>query len=117
MNDPHVEELIYHVETGEELDIIDPPPVEEKADEFRMKLDDDIATFSMKKHYPSEQSAWEPVEAYVVPLYVFMLMVRTAIIPLMRRPKVRPLVPRDADGSSTLLDPQKITSSHEIPQR
>lgn len=64
MNDPHVEELIYYVETGEELEIIDPPPVEEETDEFRMKLDDDIAMFYMKKHYPTEQSAREPVEAY-----------------------------------------------------
>ena len=65
-NDPHVEELIYRVEIGEERWIFDPTsPVEEETDEFRMRLKDGIATFHMKKHYPSAQSAREPVEAYV----------------------------------------------------
>jgi hypothetical protein len=65
MNDPHVEELIYRVETGEELRIIDPSPVEEETAEFRMRLADGIATFKMKPHYSSEENAREPVEAYV----------------------------------------------------
>ncbi len=65
MNDPHVEELTYRVETGEELRIIDPSPVEEETTEFRMRLADGIATFKMKQHYSSEESAREPVDAYL----------------------------------------------------
>jgi hypothetical protein len=65
MNDPHVEELTYRVETGEELRIIDPSPVEEETTEFRMRLADGIATLKMKQHYSSEESAREPVDAYL----------------------------------------------------
>jgi len=65
MNDPHVEELIYRVELGEELRIIDPPPVEDETDEFRMQLINEVATFQMKNHHPSEEGARKPVDAYL----------------------------------------------------
>ena len=54
MNDPHVEKLVYHIETGNGLSFQDPPPVEDETDAFRMILDDGVATFSMKEHYPTE---------------------------------------------------------------
>ena len=54
MNDPHVEKLVYQVETGERLNFQDPPPIEDETDTFHMILEDGVATFSMKEHYPTE---------------------------------------------------------------
>lgn len=65
VNDPHVEELIYHIQTGDGLDFQDPPPVEDETDAFRIMLDDGIATFSMKEHHPTEESARRMVEGYL----------------------------------------------------
>jgi hypothetical protein len=65
MNDPHVAVLIYSVETGEEISINNAPPVEEETSELRMRLADDVATFYMKTHYPSEKSARELVDSYL----------------------------------------------------
>jgi hypothetical protein len=65
MNDPHVAVLIYSVDTGEEISINNAPPVEEETSELRMRLADDVATFYMKTHYPSEKSARELVDPYL----------------------------------------------------
>ena len=61
MNDPHVEELVYHIETGEGLNFQGPPPVEDETDAFRMILEDGVVTFFMKEHHPTEQSARQAV--------------------------------------------------------
>lgn len=65
MNDPHVEELRYCVETGGELVFDNPPPIDDETHAFRMSLVDGVATFEMKEHYPTEESAREPVEEYL----------------------------------------------------
>ena len=65
MNDPHVEELVYHIETGDKLAFQDPPPVEDETDAFCMILEDGVATFSMKEHYPTEEAARQAVEGYM----------------------------------------------------
>ncbi len=65
MNDPHVEELIYHIETGERLKFQDPPPIEDETDAFRMTLEDGVVTFFMKEHYPTEKDARETVEGFL----------------------------------------------------
>lgn len=65
VNDPHVEELIYHMETGDGLDFQDPPPVEDETDAFRMILYDGVATFSMKVHHATEEIARQAVEGYL----------------------------------------------------
>ncbi len=65
MNDPHVEELIYHIETGDGLRFQDPPPVEDETDTFDMILEDGVATFSMKEHHLTEESARRTVEGYL----------------------------------------------------
>ncbi len=65
MNDPHVEELVYHIETGEGLNFQDPPPIEDETDAFRMTLEDGVATFSMKEHYATEKEARQAVEGYL----------------------------------------------------
>lgn len=65
MNDPHVEELVYHIETGEGLNFQNPPPLEDETDVFRIILEDGVATFSMKEHYPTEESARRAVEGYL----------------------------------------------------
>jgi len=65
VNDPHVEELIYHIETGGELNFQEPPPVEDEMGAFTMTLDDGVATFSIKEHHPTEESARQAVEGYL----------------------------------------------------
>jgi hypothetical protein len=52
VNDPHVEELIYHIETGDKLTFLDPPPVEDEAAAFRLILEDGVATLFMKETTP-----------------------------------------------------------------
>ena len=65
MNDPHVEQLTYHIETGDGLNFQDPPPVEVETDAFRMILDDGVATLSMREHHATEESARHAVEGYL----------------------------------------------------
>lgn len=65
MNDPHVEELLYRIETGDGLTFQDPPPLVAATDAFRMTLADGVATFSMKEHHPAEQSAKQAVESFL----------------------------------------------------
>jgi hypothetical protein len=65
VNDPHVEKLVYQVETGERLNFQDPPPIEDETDTFHMILEDGVATFSMKEHYPTEEDARQAVEGYL----------------------------------------------------
>ena len=65
MVDPHVVALQYRMDTGEILRFDNPPPVEDETEEFHMRLADGIATFQMKNHYPSEESARAPVDEYL----------------------------------------------------
>ena len=65
MNDPHVEELRYHVETTDDLVFEDPPPLKDETDAFRMTLTESLATFWMKEHHPSEEAARMVVEEYL----------------------------------------------------
>lgn len=65
MNDPQVEELIYHIEPGEGLRFKDPPPIEDETDAFRMTLANGVATFSMKEYYSTERDARQAVDGYL----------------------------------------------------
>jgi hypothetical protein len=65
MNDPHVEKLVYHTETGDGLEFQDPPPLADENEAFRMTLEDGVATFSMKEHHATEQGAKGAVEGYL----------------------------------------------------
>jgi|SRR5215217_5933814 hypothetical protein len=65
MNDPHVEELVYHIETGEGFHFQDPPPVEDETGAFRMILEEGVVTFFMKEHHPTEEGAKQAVEGYL----------------------------------------------------
>jgi hypothetical protein len=65
MNEPYVEELVYHIETGEGLNFQDPPSAEDERDAFRMSLDDGVVTFSMKEHRSTEWSPRQAVAEYL----------------------------------------------------
>lgn len=65
MNDPHVEKLTYHIETGDGLAFQDPPPIKNRTDAFDMTLRDGVATFIMKEHHSTEDSARQAVEGYL----------------------------------------------------
>lgn len=65
LNDPHVEELRYRLETGGDLVFDNPPPIDDQTNAFRMTLADGVASFKMKEHYPTEESARKPVEEYL----------------------------------------------------
>lgn len=42
-----------------------PPPIDDEKDAFRMSLAEGVATFKLKEHYPTEESARKPVEEYL----------------------------------------------------
>jgi hypothetical protein len=65
VNDPHVKELVYHIENGDGLHFQDPPPIGDETDAFDMTLEEGVVTFSMKEHHPTEQSARQAVEGYL----------------------------------------------------
>jgi hypothetical protein len=65
LNDPHVEELRYRIETGGELVFDNPPPVDDETNAFHMTLADGVASFKMNEHYPTEESARKPLEEYL----------------------------------------------------
>lgn len=65
MNDPHVEELTYHIETGDGLEFQHPPPIEDETSTFRMILSNGVVTISMKEHHSTEQGARQAVEGYL----------------------------------------------------
>ena len=65
MNDPHVEQLTYLMETGGGLKFNDPPPLRDDTDAFTLTLDDGVATFQMKEHHPTEEGARQAVEEYL----------------------------------------------------
>ena len=68
MRDPHVVALRYHIEHSEELTSGDnPPPIERETAAFRMRLADGVATFQMKEHHSSEDSARQVVDEYLRP--------------------------------------------------
>ncbi len=65
LNDPHVDELRYHIETADDLVFRDPPPIGDETGAFRMALAEGVATFEMKEHHPSAETARIPVEEYL----------------------------------------------------
>jgi len=65
VNDPHVEELLYHIETGDKLTFQDPLPVEDETAAFRLILEDGVVTLSMQEHHATEESARQAVEGYL----------------------------------------------------
>jgi hypothetical protein len=65
LNDPHVEELRYHVETTDDFVFEDPPPVKDETDSFRMTLTESIVTFWMKEHHSSEEAAKMVTDEYL----------------------------------------------------
>ena len=90
MNDPHVEELVYHIETGEGLNFQDPLPLEDETNAFRMTLEDGVATFFMKEHHPTEEDARQAVEGYLRAweLYVALEYDRSELRFVFDRPKI-----------------------------
>jgi len=90
MNDPHVEELVYHIETGEGLNFQDPLSLEDETNAFRMTLEDGVATFFMKEHHPTEEDARQAVEGYLRAweLYVALEYDRSELRFVFDRPKI-----------------------------
>lgn len=64
MNDPHVEALFYKIEHADSVDYSGSQPVDQEADEFRVKIEDDQVCFELKKHYPTVNSAKDVVDRY-----------------------------------------------------
>lgn len=63
--DPHVESLRYLLRPPETVKFDDAPPIEHETDAFRMRLESLIATFVMKKHHASAQTARPCVEEWL----------------------------------------------------
>jgi hypothetical protein len=68
MRDPHVMSLRYLIEHSETLTFEkNPPPLSRETDAFSLRLADGVATFAMKEHHASEESARRVVEGYIRP--------------------------------------------------
>jgi hypothetical protein len=65
MRDPHVVSLQYRLETDPGVTFQNPPPVEAETEAFLVRLDNGVATFQLKDHFPSEEGARRVVDAYV----------------------------------------------------
>ena len=66
MRYPHVARLCYRLEPSDETSgFADPLPVERQTEAFYMRLDDNVAWFSMREHHDTEASARERVELYL----------------------------------------------------
>jgi len=67
MRAPHVVSLRYHLVTDEIVNVFaSPPPLEWETGDFRLRLEDGIATVQLTKHYSSVQEAREVVERHLV---------------------------------------------------
>ena len=65
MRDPHVESLRYLLRPSEDVTFDQPPPIEWDTDDFHMRLENGVAIFEMRRHYPSKEAAQQAVEAYL----------------------------------------------------
>lgn len=65
MRDPHVQRLLYRLETSEDIKYVDPPEVRLDTDEFAAVLDKGVLAVSMKGHHATSDSARSVVERYL----------------------------------------------------
>lgn len=65
MRDPHVTKLLYRVEFDELLQFSNPAPVQRREPAFDFRLADGVATFGMKEHHASYESAREKTDKYM----------------------------------------------------
>ncbi len=65
MNDPHVEALIYVVESDRPVTYKDATSVEFERPTFRVKLEDERAQFELKEHYATPGEACAVVQPFI----------------------------------------------------
>jgi hypothetical protein len=65
MRDPHVASLRYRLVPGETISFDRPRPVERETKAFRLRVENDVATFELKEHHPDEETAKGAVEPFV----------------------------------------------------
>lgn len=65
MRDPHVESLIYKLQTAQNVTYDNPSPLEIDYEEFSSRLDNDVLTCQMEVHYPSIEAARRVVDPYL----------------------------------------------------
>jgi hypothetical protein len=65
MNDPHVESLLYRLDTDPTLVFENPAPLDHETLDFRLRLEDDLLTVTMKGHYASSQEAQRVVQPFL----------------------------------------------------
>lgn len=65
MRDPHVVALRYRLETGPQLDLDNPPPVERELDAFIVRVDNGRLRVAMKDHFATVVAARLEVEPFL----------------------------------------------------
>ena len=65
MNDPHVVALFYNVKHSAAVDYSDAKPLEHEEKDFKIKIENDKACFTMEAHYATEEEARKAVEEYI----------------------------------------------------
>jgi len=65
VRDPHVESLIYKLQTVENVTYDNPSPLEIDYEEFSGRLENGVLTCQMKGHYPSIEAARRVVDPYL----------------------------------------------------
>ena len=65
MRDPHVVALRYRIEVDSTVTFDGPPPVEDETSAFRLRLENGVAHFQLKEHFPSVEAARSVVDKYI----------------------------------------------------
>src|SRR4051794_11125126 len=65
MRDPHVDRLSYRIECSPTTSFENQPAVERDTPQFRLCLDDGVATFHMKGHYPTVEDAKNSIAPFL----------------------------------------------------
>ena len=65
MNDPHVVALFYNIKHDASVVYSKAKSLNREEKEFRIRIENENVTFTMKKHYATETEAREVVEEYI----------------------------------------------------
>jgi len=65
MNDPHVKSIHYRLLIGERVFLKKTSPIREETDEFVLLVENNLASFDMKKHFSTERDAKAHIKAFL----------------------------------------------------
>ncbi|MDO9529925.1 MAG: hypothetical protein Q7J27_12330 [Syntrophales bacterium] len=61
----HVKSIHYRIITGEHVDYKKASPIREETDDFVLRVENDLASFEMKKHFSTKEDAKDYIDPYL----------------------------------------------------